>query len=96
MRTIEIITLHGRPVALVAGDQAIIPEHLSDADHARVAAKALYAIEIATGQRLGPYTDTDAEAYARSIATASSAPGPSSRPQPGRRRPTARRRRRGL
>lgn len=98
MKTINIIHLHGRPAALVAGDQAIIPDRLDGADRARVQAKALYAIEIAEGKRRGPYTDTDAEAYARSVAarSPSGAPAPSSRPRPGRRRPASHSRRRGV
>ena len=97
MKTINIIHLHGRPAALVAGDQAIIPDRLDGADRARVQAKALYAIEIAEGKRRGPYTDTDAEDYARSVTARSQAPrAPSSRPQPARRRPAGHRRRRGV
>ena len=98
MKTINIIHLHGHPAALVAGNQAIIPDRLDGADRARVQAKALYAIEIAEGKRRGPYTDTDAEDYARSVAARNqTAPAPSSRPgQPPRRRSAGHRRRRGV
>jgi hypothetical protein len=65
MKTIQIIELDGRPAALVVGDQAIIAEHLSASERARVRAKALYAIEIQTGSRRGPYRDEDAERYAQ-------------------------------
>lgn len=69
MKTIQIIELDGRPAALVAGDQAIIAHHITGAERARVQAKALYAIEIGTGARIGPYTDQHAERYAASAAT---------------------------
>ena len=69
MKTIQIIELDGRPAALVAGNKAIIAHHITGADRTRVQAKALYAIEIATGARTGPYTDQHAERYAASAAT---------------------------
>jgi hypothetical protein len=72
MKTIQIIELDGRPAALVTGDEAIIADHISGADRARVQAKALYAIEIRTGARPGPYTDQRAERYAASAATSRS------------------------
>ena len=59
MKRIQIIELDGRPAALVAGDQAIIAQHISGADRARVQAKALYAIEIRTGGAPAP-TPTNA------------------------------------
>lgn len=68
MKTIQIIELRGRPAALVAGVDAIVPERLTGPDRARVKAKALYAIEIADGTRPGPYTDELAEQYAETVA----------------------------
>jgi hypothetical protein len=69
MTTIQIIELHGYPVAVVAGYEAIIAAHLTGADRARVQAKALYAIEIAAGTRCAPYTDAGAERYADAVQT---------------------------
>jgi hypothetical protein len=68
MKTIQIIELDGRAAGLVAGEQAIIAEHLSTRDRARVQAKALYALEIRAGARPGPYTDDGAERCAASAA----------------------------
>lgn len=68
MTAIQIIELDGRPAAIVAGEQAIIPAQLTGHAREHVAAKALYALQIASGERCGPYTDDDAEAYARGVA----------------------------
>jgi hypothetical protein len=88
MKTIQIIELDGRPAALVAGDKAIIAHHITGADRARVQAKALYAIEIATGARSGPYTDQRAERYAASAATSCAGDGRGRRAGHQRRRQT--------
>ena len=88
MKTIQIIELDGRPAALVAGDTAIIAHHITGADRARVQAKALYAIEIATGARTGPYTDQHAERYAASAATRRAGDGRRRRAGHSRRRPS--------
>jgi hypothetical protein len=66
MRDIEIITVAGRPAAIVTAGQAIISEQLSTAALQRAQAKALYALQIQAGERPGPYRDADAESYARS------------------------------
>ena len=69
MKTIQLITRNDRPVALVAGDTAIVADHVADHDRARVQAMCLYAMEIAAGDRPGPYADELAEQYAdRAIA----------------------------
>jgi hypothetical protein len=65
MRTIQVIELHGRPVALALGGEAIIADHVTGQERSIVAGMALYALEIQAGQRPGPYADADAERYAR-------------------------------
>lgn len=65
MRTIQIIELHGRPVALALIDEAILADNITDDERRIAAGMALYAIEIQSGLRPGPYADTDAEQYAR-------------------------------
>lgn len=73
MKTIQLITHNSRPAAIVAGDTAIIADHVADDDRRRVQAMCLYATEIAAGDRPGPYTDQLAEQYAdRAIALRSS------------------------
>lgn len=85
MKTIQIIDLDGQPAALAAGGAAIIAEHVSPPLLAHVQAKALYALQIQAGERPGPYTDTDAEHYARAAAATSShrgrMPAPTTRPR---------------
>jgi len=65
MRTIQVIELAGRPVALALGDEAIIADHVAGEERSIVAGMALYALEVQTGVRPGPYTDAGAEQYAR-------------------------------
>jgi len=79
MRQIQVIELHGRPVALALSDEAILADHITTDDRPIVAAMALYAIEIQTGTRPGPYNDNDAERYARrelALRTARALPRP--------------------
>lgn len=64
MKTIQLITHNDRPAAIVAGDTAIVADHVADNDVARVQAMCLYAMEITAGDRAGPYTDALAEQYA--------------------------------
>jgi hypothetical protein len=54
MTAIQIIELDGRPAAIVAGEQAIIPAQLTGHAREHVAAKALYALQIASGEVCGP------------------------------------------
>ena len=69
MKTIQLITHNDRAAAIVAGDTAIVADHVADNDIARVQAMCLYAMEITAGDRPGPYTDALAEQYAdRAIA----------------------------
>ena len=79
MTQIQIIELHGRPVALALGDQAILADHITDDDRPIVAGMALYAIEIQASARPGPYSNADAERYARrelALRTARALPRP--------------------
>ena len=80
---IETILLHGHPAALVFGDQAVIPERLTGIDRALVEAKARYALEIAAGERAGPYRDSDAERHARQAPELAGAALPRRRRRPG-------------
>ncbi len=84
MKTIQIIDLHGRPAALAAGGAAIIANHVAPALLAHVQAKALYALQIQAGERPGPYTDSDAERYARSAAAGAATATPAPLRRPGR------------
>jgi hypothetical protein len=99
MDTIQLIQLRGRLVAaVVSGRQAMIAADLAGADRARVQAKALYAIDIATGNRPGPYTDAAAERYADTVDALRADAAPSrtnarrTPAAPGRRRDGRRRR----
>lgn len=68
VKTIQVISLAGRPVALIAGDTAIISDHVTGPDRVRVKAKAHFALRIRAGELPGPYTDEAAEDYARAAA----------------------------
>jgi hypothetical protein len=74
MTSIQIIDLHGRPAAIAVAGTAIITQHVPEALLAHIQAKALYALQIQAGERPGPYTDTDAEHYARATAATSTVP----------------------
>ena len=65
MTAIQIIELGGRPVALAIGEDAILAEHLTGEERRIAAGMALYALEIQAGRRPGPYSDADAERFAR-------------------------------
>jgi len=93
MPEIQIISLRGRSAAIVAGDSAIIAEHVPDELAAHVQAKALYALQIQAGELPGPYTDAAAEQYARTAAASQQPPEPHQRQQPGRTRRGSHRRR---
>ena len=86
MKTIQIITLRGKPAAIAVNGTAVIAQHVPDTELALVQAKALYALEIQAGTRPGPYTDPDAERYARHAAAARpSRPARSRQPAAARR-----------
>jgi hypothetical protein len=69
MKTIQVISLDGRPAALIAGDKAIISDRVTGPDRLHVQAKAHFALRILAGELHGPYTDQAAEDYARAAAT---------------------------
>jgi hypothetical protein len=69
MKTIHVISLDGRPAALIAGDEAIISDRVTGRDRLCVQAKAHFALRILAGELPGPYTDEAAEDYARAAAT---------------------------
>jgi hypothetical protein len=50
MRQIQVIELHGRPVALAVGDKTITADHHITDDRAIVAGMALYALDIQAAQ----------------------------------------------
>lgn len=66
MATIQRIHHDGDVVAFVVGGRAVITGGLAGDASDLVRAKCLYALEIAAGERPGPYTDGAATAYARS------------------------------
>jgi hypothetical protein len=70
MKTIQNISLDGRPAAIAVDGRAIVAEHVPARRLAHVQAKALYALQIQAGERPGPYNDGHAERYARTTATA--------------------------
>jgi hypothetical protein len=65
MPTLQPITHRGRLAAIVVADQAILDGSVSPEDERHVKAMCLYAMEIAAGDRRGPYTDPAADAYAK-------------------------------
>jgi hypothetical protein len=67
---VQPIIHRGAMVAIVIADQAIIPAAVPATDLPVVKAKCLYALEIAAGERPGPYSDAGASAYAQTIAAA--------------------------
>ena len=64
------ITYNGEVVAVVVGDEAIIPTTLAPEDRRTVEAMCLYALEVAAGQHPGPYSDERALEYAHQAASA--------------------------
>jgi hypothetical protein len=64
------ITYNGEVVAVVVGDEAIIPNTLAPEDRQTVEAMCLYALEVAAGQHAGPYSDERALEYAQHAASA--------------------------
>jgi hypothetical protein len=70
MKTIQIINLDGQPAAIAVDGRAIVAQHVPAQQLAHVQAKALYALHIQAGERPGPYTDQQAEHYARAAARA--------------------------
>ena len=50
MKTIQVISLDGRPAALIAGDKAIISDRVTSRDRLRVQAKAHFALRVLAGE----------------------------------------------
>ena len=63
--TIQVIEHRGEACAIVLDGCAILADGLRGRARRDVQAKALYAIEVAAGERPGPYTDAGAEHFAR-------------------------------
>lgn len=65
MTDIQIIELDGRPVAAVIGtNQAVISDNLSEGLRGLAERMCLYALEIAAGNRPGPYGNEEALRHA--------------------------------
>lgn len=65
----QLILQHGRPAAVVGARRIFLAPHISALPithpvRRHVIAKATYALDIAAGQRSGPYSDRDAERWA--------------------------------
>ena len=67
-----MILQHGRPAAVVGGTQVFLAPHIAALPAAHpvrrhVVAKAMYALDVANGVKPGPYTEEDAERWARGL-----------------------------
>lgn len=66
MPIIQLIELEGEPVAVTVGaDRAVISEHVTRSSRSTVEAMCVFALQIAAGERPGPYRATEAERWAR-------------------------------
>jgi hypothetical protein len=65
MVELQRIVYDGRLAAIVLGEQAIIDDTLAAGEHRFVQAMCLYALEVKTRERPGPYSDQAAESYAQ-------------------------------
>lgn len=72
MRNIQLVVHRGQLAAVIVAGQAVIEDTLPDQDFRHVQAMCLYAMEIIDGDRPGPYTDAEADAYARAALAAAS------------------------
>ena len=70
-------------MAFVIGEHALIGPQLAETDLKFVQAKCLYALEIADGQRPGPYRDHGATRYASHVLSHPRADTTLSSPQKG-------------
>lgn len=72
MPIIQLIELDGEPVAVTVGaDRAVISDRVGGGSRALVEAMCLFALQIAAGERPGPYSGADAERWARDSRRAS-------------------------
>jgi hypothetical protein len=80
---IQPIHHDGHVVAFVIGEHALIGPQLAETDRKLVQAKCLYALEIADGQRPGPYSEHSAMRYASHVLSHPRAETTLSSPQKG-------------
>ena len=65
---VQVIHRAGLPVAVTVGSShAILDEHLVGEDLRLAQAMCAYALEVAAGERPGPYRDEDAARYASAL-----------------------------
>lgn len=68
MPVLQFIEYRRRAVAVVIGaGQAVVSEHVPDGERAIVHAMCVYAMEVAAGDRPGPYRDDAAERHATTL-----------------------------
>lgn len=66
--TLQVICCGERPVAVVLEDgRAVISGDLEATELRIVQAMCVFALDITSGDRPGPYRDAEAERYARSV-----------------------------
>lgn len=66
MSTIQLIELDGEPVAVTVGaDRAVISEQVTGSSRPLVEGMCIFALQIAAGERPGPYRTADAQRWAR-------------------------------
>ena len=76
MSEFQQIEYNHQVVAVVVGDQAIIPKGLPAADRHTVKAMCLYALEVMAGTQPGPYSTERALEYAERAAVAAAERAP--------------------
>jgi hypothetical protein len=77
---IQPIKYAGQVAAVVIDDQAKILAEVPEDDVLHIKTMCVYAMEIAAGERPGPYSDRDAEVFARRLRSRQNA---NTRPNPG-------------
>ena len=76
----ELILQHGRAAAVVGPSGVYLSPHIVALPTAHpvrrhVTAKAIYALEVVEGSRPGPYSDREAERWARALLRSTCIPG---------------------